>query len=242
MAGKKKAKVFAPPGWRQALKCQFLNFAFVHNRHALQLLAVDVKNGSMTPHEWAKSFNLAGTWVEEWAQDTLEFWVMFPDLGPEGSNPGNNEQPIEVSYPPPCDEKNDADVFSFKISVVPISKLALGITVGGSLRKDEPEDDWQRFKKRVHASLDFALEEYCQNAVRSGASDELLVPSDLDLKVEVTAAYFFCGMSPAQLRYRLVTKVGDNSTVYRWIKEIAKLLNIPMKASGHQSNRQSSLQ
>lgn len=224
MARTKNKPVFTSPRWQQALKALFLHFAFHHRPEALRRLVTEVRNNAITPQDWANLYGVAGTWVEVWVADTLEAWKTQPYLLADLDQAGNT-----VLYPPPRDESTADDVFSFSVSAIPLAKLSLGITMGGSLPDGQPEDDWLRFKEQIHRSLESALESYRQRAAQLGASREVLVPKDLLLKTEATAVYFFCGKNPGQLLKLLKQKVGDRTTVYRWIREIAKLLEMPMK-------------
>src|ERR1022692_4346832 len=70
----KKQPTFEPPGFKQAVRARFIEYARRHGSAALHLLATDVWRGEMTLDAWAKSFNVAGTWVEAGAQDVLDAW------------------------------------------------------------------------------------------------------------------------------------------------------------------------
>ena len=215
MARPKDKPVFTPPGWRQALKSWFLHYAFHHHPEALIQLAAEVRSSVITARQWAKRYDVAETWVEEWAGDALETWWIHPNL----LSPS-------ILYPPPQDDSTTDDVFSFKVALLPPSKLSLGITMGGIIQ-DVEDDDWKRFKKQLHQSLEDAL-----NSYRAKAS-ETLIPRDLLRKTEAAAVYFFCGMIPEAILPKLDEKVEEASTVYRWIKEIANLLELPMRTKGH---------
>jgi hypothetical protein len=229
MARSSKKPVFTSPGWHQALKARFLNFGFRHNPDALRLLATEVRESKITPQQWANQYHLGGTWVEEWVGDVLIAWGNQPYLVSEVDQLGNTDLPPTVYYPAPRDESTADDVFSFSVNGIPNSKLSLGITAGGSVPEGEPDDDWLQFKKQMHGNLDRALDWYQQNALDLGSSREVLIPNDLFRKTEVTAVYFFCAKNPAQILPILLERVGDRTTVHRWIQEITKLLDIPMK-------------
>jgi len=229
MARSKNKTVFAPPSWRRALKARFLDFAFRRNPNALRILAIEVRAGKITPRQWVDQYQLGGTWVEEWVADVLDAWQMQPYMFSEIDRLGNTKLPPSIYYPPPRDESTADDVFSFKVDTVPTSKLSIGITAGGSIPDGEPDDDWLRFRKQMHANLDRALDWYHQNALDLGASREVLIPNDLFRKTEVTAVYFFCAKSPEQILPNLVERVGDRTTLHRWIREISKLLDLPTK-------------
>ena len=198
MARTKKKPVFASPGWRQAIKCKFLSFAFQYNPHALELLATKAMDGAITAREWAAAFDLAGTWIEQWAEDTLQVWHEQPALCPMPKAPCSTAQ-VQVWYPPPRDLKTEADVFSFEISETPMCRLSLGITVGGTLLGDEPVEDWKRFKCQMHEQLELKLNEFYARALDSGVSDEIVVPDSLDKRLEIAALCLFCNISTPAL-------------------------------------------
>ena len=228
MARTAKKPVFASPDWNRALKARFLDSGFRHNQEALRQLAVDVRAGTVTPQQWAEQFSLGETWVEEWAQDVIDYWEVVqypvPDLARLDAT-----RSVTIVYPPPRDGSKENDLFSFSVETVPTSKLSIGITMGGSV-EGEPDDDWNRFKAQMHANLERALDSYRQKALCSGASREVRIPNDLLRKADVTAFYFFRQMSPRQIISQLVERVGAETTVYRWIKEIATLLDLPMRS------------
>ena len=74
MARPKKQPQFEPPGFHQAIRARFIQFAQLHSSPALRLLATKVWLGELSLQEWAKSFNVSQTWVEQWAQDALDYW------------------------------------------------------------------------------------------------------------------------------------------------------------------------
>src|SRR2546429_9932387 len=65
---------FEPPGFRQAVRARFIEFARFHNSRAIYLLGTEVWSGETSLHDWAESFNVSKTWVEQWAQDALDSW------------------------------------------------------------------------------------------------------------------------------------------------------------------------
>jgi hypothetical protein len=232
MARQKKQPVFAPPGWRQAIKSKFLRNAFHFNPQALSLLATKVRAREITEQDWAASFGVAGTWIEEWAKDTLQSWREQPSYCPAPDDAGKRW----VFFATPRDGETEADVFSFEISAKPLCRLSFGVTIGGYLQDGEPEDDWERFKRQMHESLDNALKAFRMKAVQSGSSREIIVPSDLDLKLELAALYLFSNKSPTELAENAAV-ARDRTVVYRWLKEILTLLELPMKMAGHQPRR-----
>jgi hypothetical protein len=90
MGRPKKRLYFEPPGFRQAVRARFIEFGRRHDSRALRLLGTKVWSEEVNVREWAKSFNVVGTWVEQWAQDTLDAWrkgTFYPP--PIASESGN---------------------------------------------------------------------------------------------------------------------------------------------------------
>lgn len=229
MARSKNKLAFVPPDWHQALRARFLDYGFLHNPSALRQLATDVRSNAMTTRQWASQYHLEETWVEEWVGDVLEVWRNEPYLVSEVAQRGDVKPPGTIRYPLPRDGRTADDPFSYSVSTVPTSNLSLGITMGGSVPDDEPDDDRLRFRKQVHTNLDHALDLYYERVVCKNARREVIVPKDLLRKTEVTAVYLFCSVSPENMLPKLLETVGSRITVYRWIKQIADLLEIPIQ-------------
>ncbi len=227
----KKPLVLVSPSALQAIRTKFLNFAVRHNSPALRLLATKVYPSEMSVHQWADSLNVAETWLEQWAQDTVMAWCQGASPAPKKTEDGK----LELAFRAPRDERAPADEFRYTISATPLSKLAHAVTVGGSpWWIEQPADDWERFKKEIHDQIDGALERFLEKAVQLGASREIKIPDELDKKLEGAALYILCGTGTAQLHSGLRTRVGDVSTVYRWLRETLRLLDLPMKKPGRQ--------
>ena len=231
MARSTDKRVFTTPAWIQAAKCWFIDYGFRHNPDALGRLATEVRTGEITPREWATRYGLSETWVEGWAKEVIATWEMEPYLIGDLDRPNGNRP--NILYPQPRDARKPADVFNFSVSTMPTSTLSAGILAGGS--RENPGDDGRRFKKQMRDILERALEQYEKHVLTSGASREIVVPRAPYLKIETAALYFFCEMSPQTLLQNLIMRVGAETTVYRWIKEITKLLDLPMKRRGRHS-------
>ena len=77
----------------------------------------------------------------------------------------------------------------------------------------------------MHARLDYALDKFRMKAAKSGSSREIVVPGDLDLKLQIAALYIFCNMKTEELaKHQSVLR--DRTIVYRWLKEILTLLDL----------------
>jgi hypothetical protein len=175
MARPKKTPVLVTPEWRQAVKVEFLTVAFHYAPDAFELLQSDVRQNRMTVRDWADRFDVGGSWVEAWAAKTVSDWDLYPELFP--------------NFHSPSDEKTEADRFSYTVSrESPLTKFALGRTVGGSLSPGAEEDDWERFRSALHRDLDRALDQYREKALREGATREFVIPEDLRV--------FICRVKP----------------------------------------------
>src|ERR1039458_5665371 len=93
----KKQPTFEPPGFKQAVLARFIEYARRHGSAALHLLATDVWRGEMTLDAWAKSFNVAGTWVEAWAQDVREVTDIAVGVARRNTLPGTGRVRIRRS-------------------------------------------------------------------------------------------------------------------------------------------------
>jgi len=207
--------VFAPPVWRQTLKAKFLVTAFGHCPQATELLAGQVREGARSVQDWAVQFNVSGTWIELWAEDVLQTWRWTPLVYPW--------------RPPPPPEELEADFFSFRIdNARPSCRFSHRVLVGGHFPKEADPRNWERFKQEQHAALEWHLNQYREKALQAGASREIRVPGDLDLKLEVAAIYILRGMTCREIG--VLRGVGrDPSVVSRWLKEILGLLDLPRR-------------
>jgi hypothetical protein len=112
LARPRKQPRFEPPGFVQATRARFLEFARLHNSPAFRLLATRVWPDEMTVHDWAKLFHVDGTWVEEWARDAIRQWrsacrqCTYPRFGKSsarklGSWPGGDINGTKKKVPAP---------------------------------------------------------------------------------------------------------------------------------------------
>lgn len=219
----RKPKIFTAPGWQQAIRVEFLEFARQHGSPALRMLATEVNRDRMTVHQWATSFSVAGTWLEKWAEDTIAAWDSPARPQPvfEGG------QLVEISYLPPRDNDTAKPAFSCTVSGTFISRRAHRITFGGTPWFDkEPEDDRKQFQKKMHEQLDGELDRFFENA-----GNERTLPEELSLKLEVTALYLLCSKTSDDIaKDPGVSAVSK--TVSRWIKDTLDLLELPAKPPG----------
>jgi hypothetical protein len=228
VARTKKSKGFLLPSGIQAIRAKFLQYAFAHESSAFLQLATEVREGRTTVRQWADSYHLGGTWVEEWAKDTLEAWNTGTCPSPvvigskvasfiDGTEPSkhlkeDNEHAgtLRMFYPEPRDEH---DLFSF--SCRPLSRLAHKSTVyGAPWWKENTTETLEGIKKEILVQVGKELDKFFTSSeaviqhddgtvvrrlIASGV--ETTLPSDLDLKLEAAAVYYFCGRSPEAIQF-----------------------------------------
>jgi hypothetical protein len=195
-------------------------------------------------HQWARSWELTNTWIEEWANNAVADW-----------NAGLLPQPlldattgdINVLWPQVPEQATKADHFSCTISGTPLAKLAHGVIIGGSPWWDEGKkcptcgqklpvnataDDRVTFRKQKHADLDRALDGFFQTAIQSGRSMQVILPSDLELKLTVAALSVLCGKTTKEIAdHQKISR--ERTVVSRWLKETRALLQLPPRKPGH---------
>jgi hypothetical protein len=229
MSRQKRAPAFFPPSGMQAIRTRFLNYAVQYRSRALHVLAKDVYRGDMSVSEWARSLNATSTWLERWAQDTVDSWnqglIPAPNLTENGA--------LEFRFRAPRDEQTQADEFSCILSGTPLSMHAHRVTIGGPpWWEPNTTDDQECFRKEMHFQLDLRLDAFFVRAVKSGASQQITLPNELDKKLQAAAQYILCDKSTGELHSQLVMCVGNVNTVYRWLREILDFLGLPMRARG----------
>jgi hypothetical protein len=87
----------------------------------------------------------------------------------------------------------------------------------------------------MHAGLKAALDEFFGHAVECGASGQISIPANLDLKIECAALYLLCSVSRADLVKRLKSTHVGKEAMYGWLKEATVLLDLRMPPGGHRS-------
>lgn len=235
MARPKKRAVFVPPAGLRDIKCKFINFGSRHRSKVLRLLATEVREGKMSVHQWAEMFGQADTWMEQWADGTLEAWRLGTKPAPAVDKAGN----IEVVFEYPDDGQTSDDTFTCTLTSTPISRLSHRVSIGGPPWWDSgSRDDRDDFRKMMHRHLDIYLDQYFATALRLGASREMKLPTNLDIKLEVAALYILCVVS----RKNLAEAVHQaEATVYDWLTEAVELLQLRTRVPGHQTKRSSLL-
>lgn len=137
MGRNKKQKTLVAPEWLQTLRTRFLAAGFYHCPDALGLLVKEFEAGHRTGRDWAVQFDVTGTWIELWAEETLEFWRNNPQC----IRPAPQVTSVQYFYPPPSSKGASAPGFSFTISETRLPcKFAVGTLVGGSLPDELGED------------------------------------------------------------------------------------------------------
>jgi hypothetical protein len=240
----KRSSRFLAPDWLAAIKTEFINAAVHNNSPALRELATEVVNGRKSVHQWACSWEVNGTWIEEWAETALADWNAGRSPQP-GLDPTTGE--LRVDLPPAPQQSTEADHFSCIISGTPLARRAHRVTRGGSPwwkkgnncaicgrdhSANATDDDRMIFRKLMHAELEHALDSYEARATQSGHSMEIVIPSDLDLKLTVAALSVLCGKTTKEIAdHPKISK--ERSVVSRWLKEMRALLQLPPRKPGH---------
>jgi hypothetical protein len=282
MGRRKDKTTLVTPLWIEALRTNFLSAAFGLMPSARDLLATKGYRGEITSLDWAREFDVQGTWIEEWAERTLKDWKAFPDWVRNDPVTGAL---VEVFCNPPEVAQTKEDQFSYSTSGNLPSPYAIGVVAGGRLpnalmgefdqlrkaRRDYREelqtkeqattadqrrvadarigaakarlekasqaaaefDPWDYFVKARRADLDKALSQHRKEAASTGASREIHIPRDLDLKLEVAALYIFGRQTPEEIGKR--RGVGrERYAVNRWLREILPLLDLKPRPPGWQ--------
>ena len=129
--GRRKAKTtLVPPLWIQTLRAKFLDLAFKVNPAARELLATKGYQGELSASAWAQTFGVNGTWIEQWAKETLEDWKKFPEWVTFDPQTGAL---AHVTYDGPKGAQTDVDTFSYSTSGNIPSPYAIGVVAGGRL-------------------------------------------------------------------------------------------------------------
>jgi hypothetical protein len=227
MARPRKKATFVPPSGVRDIKIKFLTYALRHRSKALRLLATDVREGKISPKQWAESLGQGGTWIEVWAEDTIRGWRTGAQPVPRIRETGELE-PLSLY---PRTEGPDNETFTCTLTDTMLSRLSHRVSVGGGpWWESDSEDDRDIFRKAMHAKLDSELDRFFAIAVRSGASKEIKLPSDLELKLEAAALYLLCGVDRQALSNE-IHKAAQ--TVYEWLIDVVRLLGLKMKRRGH---------
>jgi len=207
-----------PPNWWPTLKAKFLKHAFSYYPSALEELVVQVKKRKITLRWWAENWGVGGTWIEQWAKEALIEWGQVPPDFDSGF----------IYIPVPKGNRAE-DGFSFTIKdAMPDCRLAFGASVGGvKLDKDQPADDWKRFRDSLHRQLDAELDIYLAQSLHNGSLQEFVsyTDEDLDLKLQVAAHYVFGKKSAEELgQHPAVAR--ERSVITRWLEKILPLLDL----------------
>jgi hypothetical protein len=131
-------------------------------------------------------------------------------------------------YPLPRKHHTPDDVFSFKLKDMPFAESQVGSTIGGDANRlwEAGENDADAFRRRTHGELDAALDQFYES------SRKIIVPADLDLKIEAAALYLLCETDASELAV-LTSKRVSEDTILNWLNEAITLLDLKMKPRGH---------
>jgi hypothetical protein len=253
MARPTKQPQFEPPGFHQAIRSRFIEFAQIDNAPALHQLGTKVWSGEISVQDWAKSLNNPQTWLEQWAQDTIDSWKLYttvPTAGETGSpRPWWIMTPCDPLPPgfspyrsgrPACPPPSVAE--SGKLEMVyplpranetdfPIAEASASWTPSGGLFDGACE---QHGTPTGGAPLNSNECLYCgrktigkRRKLRERLDDET---AKLDSKIGCAAVYVLSSRTIENLaRSRYISIPA----MYGWLKEAMALLDLKMRPPGH---------
>src|ERR1039457_3759355 len=142
---------------------------------------------------------------------------------------------LTLGYPSPDDGHTAADLFSCHLTGTPLAQRQHGIIFGGDASAcwNPGEDDETAFRRRMHARLDDALDDFFRHAPEFGASSRITIPKGLDLKIECAALYLLCSVSRADLVKRLKSTHVAKEAMYNWLQDAMQVLDLRTKLPRH---------
>ena len=217
MARLKRPPTIVPWRWWPTLKSKFLDYSFEFYPSALKELAIQVRENKVTVRQWAESWEVADTWIEQWAEQTLTSWRKEPPVV-DGY----------ITYPSPTGTRAE-EKFSFTITdAISDCRLAFGETVGGAkFGTNEPTDDWERFRDSLQRRLNYELKIYRIKMLRIGMLEEVDLGTDeeLELNLKIAAVNVFGNKSAGEIgQYAGVAR--ERSVVSRRVTKILALLDL----------------
>jgi len=245
----KKHPRFERPGFRQQIRTKFLRFALSHNAPALRLLCTEVRLDKMSLHKWAQSFNISGTWVEQWADDTLDSWRTFalpdktdgspkpwyilspPDPLPPGMRPKRRDGRIACRPPIALEsDKLDVEYPLPRASEVdaPIANSSAPWTQTEALFENDGTTIGGAPGLNIDPCPHCGRKAIGKRRKRYKRLDE--ETALLDSKIECAAVYLLCRASIDELAKK---RHASPSAMYGWLKEAMALLDLKMRPHGH---------
>lgn len=245
MARPRKQKNPEPPAFHQAIRARFLYFGVRHSCRALQVLATEIwptirqeleasllrvpkadeqylwqerrPRRTKAVRRWTAAIYQGGKWLEQWAEDTLDYWRHSPRTAER------------LIYPLPRVGSEDDD-FRFATKITPVSREQVGIVFGGDRNLWADVSSEELLRRNAREQLEAALDQYFASArERWGA---VAIPKDLNLKIETAALYVLCGATRSDLAARLVATHTTEKTIWDWLSEVLPLLQLRMRPPG----------
>jgi len=138
-----------------------------------------------------------------------------------------------MSWPLPRGDETDSDVFRFSIEATPLAKLQLGSTIGGDSASlwELGEDDEAAFRRHSRALLEAA---YGHHFAERPPTSLVVLPAELERKLEIAALYVLCELIPADLA-KAESPHMTEPTIRNWLNEALDLLDLPVRRSGHRA-------
>lgn len=256
MGRPKKQTQFKPAVFHGVLRAKFIEFGRLHNSHALRLLCSEVRLDEMSLHDWAELFNVAGTWVEQWARDTLDSWLVSaladpeadgsprpwyilspPDPVPPGMRP--NRRDGRIACPPPLVLVSDKLDMEYPLPRASDTDVPVA---GASPSWTQPEDLFENDACGQHGTLIGAswldIDE-CSRCGRKVSAKRRKLRQRLndatakrDSKIECAAVYVLSARTLEQLT-KVFKPAMSKPAMYGWLREAMGLLDLPLRPRGH---------
>jgi hypothetical protein len=234
MARPRKRFEFEPPGLRSDLRGQFIRAA--EGSLALHQLCADVlPHWSIGDglHGWADSFNVSGTWVEEWAVNTLNAWSAANAAQPVGSLPWWIQAHSKGRFcPAPMPAFPLPDQFEDMDGILTLSIRMLFDPWRGWLDDDEEVCPICRTLLVPVSEAAASIPTFCPSCHKTR---KITIPSDRDLKVECCADYVMNRRTVEEVAKGLESRGISTTAMHKWIKATMTLLDLPMKPARRRS-------
>jgi hypothetical protein len=258
MARPKKQTQFEQTVFHGAPRAKFIEFGRIHNSPALRQLCSKVLLDEMSLHAWAKLFNVAGTWVEEWAKDTLDSWrasapldaeadgsprpwyiLSPPDPVPPGMRP--NRRDGRIACPPPLILESDKLDMEYLLPRASDTEVPVA---DGSPSWTQPQYLFENDACEQHRSLigsPWLDVDECSRCGRKVSTKRRKLRQRLndetakrDSKIECAAVYVLSARTIEQLA-EVWKPAMSKPAMYGWLKEAMALLDLPMRPRGHRA-------
>lgn len=184
---------------------------------------LDQERAGLFAKQWARKFDLQGTWVEACAANSLFNWVLEPPYS-VWPNANADRGLLRLALP-------DKAPLWFKTPWVrPLTSGTREAMIAG-LRAEI-------------CSLCDLIEGWINGRLKEQSLVEIEQPTDWAKKLECAALYYFARLKPEVLVVRTLGErkglkirdgsamVGSRETVNRWLKEVSEILELPIRRRG----------